>query len=105
MITVGQLRREDGAEYGTLSLGGTANLMEQGSIRKAREDSIVSTGPPSPQWRGTLADLEEKPNYALMWLSVCCYFGVGCSYYAYSTKWGWVDSIYFTMQTVTTVIF
>jgi hypothetical protein len=98
------------AEYGTLSLdkendNNDGTLMAQGMYRASRDSSGVSSGPPSPHWRGSVADLEEEftPNSALMWLGICGYFALGCAYYASSTQWGWIDSVYFTMQTVTTV--
>lgn len=98
------------AEYGTLSLDGKnyyddGTLAARGMYRASRDSSGVSSGPPSPHWRGSVADLEGEltPNSALMWLGICGYFALGCAYYASSTQWGWIDSIYFTMQTVTTV--
>jgi|AntAceMinimDraft_1070359.scaffolds.fasta_scaffold158794_1 hypothetical protein len=96
-------------EYGTLSLAednaDPGVQMERGAYRLSRDNSAVSSAPPSPQWRGSMADLEEQhaPNHALIGLAVGGYFAVGCVYYAYATQWGWLDSVYFTMQTVTTV--
>ena len=61
---------------------------------------------PSPRWRGSVRDLErrETPGYALgLCAGVVVYFGVGVVYYASSTGWGIVDSVYFTAQTITTV--
>jgi hypothetical protein len=43
------------------------------------------------------------PSHGWLWLMVVGYVLIGVLYYNFTTGWGLLDSIYFTVQTVTTV--
>ena len=75
----------------------------EGSI--SSDQSPTLDGSRNQRWRGSMDDLEKRyrPNHLRLWLFVLAYVGTGIVYYALNTRWGVVDSVYFTVQTVLTV--
>ena len=75
----------------------------EGSI--SSDQSPTLDGSRNQRWRGSMDDLEKRyrPNHLRLWLFILAYVGTGIVYYALNTRWGVVDSVYFTVQTVLTV--
>ena len=67
--------------------------------------SIESLEDLHQRWRGTMDDLEKryKPSHLRLWLLILAYVVLGILYYTLNTRWGLIDSMYFTVQTVLTM--